>query len=486
MATTDLHLPVIDALHALAFVGDLSMGQPIDQSRRGARLAAWLATAMGFDDGIRDEAACVALLRWSGCTANAPEFAEALGDDVGGRRTMLSLGPLADALAFNEPLPPLAAAIHCEVAREIARMLGLSPGVQTALERVWESWDGSGRPRGLARDDVPAPVWLVAAAGDLEIFARVHGLPRALAHLAERAGRRYPAAAVDALRPQAAEWLAALDQPDAGPHTLPLQDTTTPLSLIADVLDLKLPWMTGLSRRVAATASACAAVLGLDAAQQQRLHRAGLIHGIGRTSVPNTVWDAPGPLGEADRERLRLVPYWTGRAAGRIGALRDEAEIASYVDERLDGSGAFRGVKAAAIDTEARVLAVALQWELLRTERPGRPAQSDERALDQLRAEVQAGRLDGAAVEALTGRPSSSAAAAAANAAPTGPAAGLLSARELEVLRRIGLGDSNKEAARRLDISPSTVRAHLENVFRKLECTTRAAATLKAMTLGLL
>jgi DNA-binding CsgD family transcriptional regulator len=242
--------------------------------------------------------------------------------------------------------------------------------------------------------------------------------------------------------------------------------------------------MTGLSRRVAASASACAAALGLDAAQQRRLHRAGLIHGIGRTSVPNTVWDASGPLGEADRERLRLVPYWTGRAAGRIGALRDEAEIASYVDERLDGSGAFRGVKAAAIATEARVLAVALQWELLRTERPGRPAFDDGEALALLRTEAAAGRLDGAAVEALGGRPSTPNAAPGTAPAPT--AATLLSARELEVLRRIGLGDSNKEAARRLDISPSTVRAHLENVFRKLDCSTRAAATLKAMTLGLL
>jgi DNA-binding NarL/FixJ family response regulator len=53
-------------------------------------------------------------------------------------------------------------------------------------------------------------------------------------------------------------------------------------------------------------------------------------------------------------------------------------------------------------------------------------------------------------------------------------------------LRRISLGESNKEVARVLAISPSTVRTHVESVFRKLECSTRAAATLKAFTLGLL
>nr|WP_307188739.1 LuxR C-terminal-related transcriptional regulator [Massilia sp. PDC64] len=62
----------------------------------------------------------------------------------------------------------------------------------------------------------------------------------------------------------------------------------------------------------------------------------------------------------------------------------------------------------------------------------------------------------------------------------------LLSDREIEVLRRISLGESNKEAARVMQISPSTVRTHVESIFRKLECSTRAAATLKALTLGLI
>ncbi|WP_456760636.1 response regulator transcription factor [Bradyrhizobium sp. USDA 4011] len=48
------------------------------------------------------------------------------------------------------------------------------------------------------------------------------------------------------------------------------------------------------------------------------------------------------------------------------------------------------------------------------------------------------------------------------------------------------LGASNKEVARDLDLSPSTVRTHVESVFRKLECSTRAAAALKASSMGLL
>jgi len=139
-------------------------------------------------------------------------------------------------------------------------------------------------------------------------------------------------------------------------------------------------------------------------------------------------------------------------------------------------------VKGAAIGTAERVLAAAVHWVLLHTGAPGRPALAAGEAEAQLRREAEQGRLDAAAVAALTGRES----VAAKTPAAEGEANALLSSREVEVLGRISLGESNKEAARTLGISPSTVRAHLENIFRKLGCTTRAAATLKAMTLGLL
>lgn len=66
------------------------------------------------------------------------------------------------------------------------------------------------------------------------------------------------------------------------------------------------------------------------------------------------------------------------------------------------------------------------------------------------------------------------------------PGAAVLSARECRVLLEISRGASNKQVARLLEISPSTVRTHVESIFRKLGCSTRAAATLKASTLGLI
>jgi DNA-binding CsgD family transcriptional regulator len=59
-----------------------------------------------------------------------------------------------------------------------------------------------------------------------------------------------------------------------------------------------------------------------------------------------------------------------------------------------------------------------------------------------------------------------------------------LTARETEVLRLVGRGLTNKQAARMLGVSVSTVRKHLENTYAKLEVGTRTAALARAFRAG--
>jgi two-component system, NarL family, nitrate/nitrite response regulator NarL len=60
----------------------------------------------------------------------------------------------------------------------------------------------------------------------------------------------------------------------------------------------------------------------------------------------------------------------------------------------------------------------------------------------------------------------------------TGPT---LTAREVEVLNAIADGLGNKAVARRLGISPHTVKFHIETLFRKLGARTRAEAVAKGL-----
>jgi len=61
-----------------------------------------------------------------------------------------------------------------------------------------------------------------------------------------------------------------------------------------------------------------------------------------------------------------------------------------------------------------------------------------------------------------------------------------LSIRQLEVLSLVGLGRSNKEIARELDIAERTVKAHATRIFEVLGATNRTQAVLTAQKLGLL
>ena len=124
------------------------------------------------------------------------------------------------------------------------------------------------------------------------------------------------------------------------------------------------------------------------------------MHSLGRSGVPNTIWDKRGTLSVAERERMQLYPYLTDRVLRR-GSLAQLADIASASQERLDGSGYPRGLAGAAIPMPARLLAAADLYQALCEARPHRPAIPPADAAEQLRGEARDGRIDGEAAEAV-------------------------------------------------------------------------------------
>jgi DNA-binding NarL/FixJ family response regulator len=60
-----------------------------------------------------------------------------------------------------------------------------------------------------------------------------------------------------------------------------------------------------------------------------------------------------------------------------------------------------------------------------------------------------------------------------------------LTAREVDVLRLLARGQTNRQIAQRLFLSPKTVSNHVEHIYAKLGVSSRAAATLFATQHGL-
>ena len=251
------------------------------------------------------------------------------------------------------------------------------------------------------------------------------------------------------------------------------------LLAIANFVDLKSPYSLGHSRAVADLAAAAGARLGLSEAELRTLRRAGLVHDFGRLGVSNAIWDKRGPLGAGEWERVRLHPYLTERMLEQSAVLAPLGAIAVQHRERLDGSGYPRGLTGAAISRPARILAAADAYQAMREPRPHRPSARPTRRPPSFAPTSRRGGSTRDAVEAVLG-----AAGHRVSRRREGPAG--LTAREVEVLRLLARGLSNKEIAKRLVISPKTAGNHIEHIYSKIGASTRARASLFAMQHGLL
>ena len=172
---------------------------------------------------------------------------------------------------------------------------------------------------------------------------------------------------------------------------------------------------------------------------------------------------------------MRLHPYYTERILARLKGIGQVGIIAAQHHERLDGSGYHRGLPATMLPMTARILAAADVYHALTEPRPHRAAQTTESAAAELRRQVRAGLLDDEAAHAVL-----IAAGHRLRSTHRAWVAGL-SDREIEVLRLVARGHSNRQMASLLSISAPTIHHQIQHIYAKIGVSTRAAVTLFAM-----
>jgi len=249
------------------------------------------------------------------------------------------------------------------------------------------------------------------------------------------------------------------------------------LAAMGNFADLISPYLAGHSAGVAELAAAAARRCGIDAVATTTLRRAGLVHDLGRVAIWARIWQKPGPLNADEWEQVRLHPYHTERVLSRSPFLSALCPVAGAHHERLDGSGYHRGASGAELTLPARVLAAADAYHAMTEPRAHRPAMPPGDAAEELAREAQAGRLDADAVTAVV--------EAAGQRAPRLERPAGLTEREAEVVTMLPRGLQTKQVARALGISVKTADRHVQNAYRKIGVSTRAAATLFAMEHGL-
>jgi HD-GYP domain-containing protein (c-di-GMP phosphodiesterase class II)/DNA-binding CsgD family transcriptional regulator len=502
-----------EVLAALSLAIDLGLGQPMEHMLRSALIATRLADQLELDERQRGTVFYANLVAWIGCHADSHELARWFGDDiafradsyrvdwsglpflrllathVGQDRGPLARGARAGAFLVNARghLSELIHS-HCSSAAALADRLGLGEDVRGALVCAFERWDGSGLPAGLRGEQIPVEMRVVHLAEVAEVHLRGGGAAAAVEMARARSGSQFDPAVVEVFERTADTvlaglldedvWTAALRQAPDSERTLGEQELDDLLTAMGDFVDLKCPFTIGHSRGVSALAAEAARDRGVGDADERLIRRAGLVHDLGRMGVPNTLWEKPGPLSEAEWERVRLHPYLTGRILRRVSGLEQVATVAAAHHERLDGSGYPLGVGGAGLAPLARLLAAADTYHALGEARPHRPAYDADESAEILRRQARESRLDAEAVEAVlhtAGHP-----VRRRTSYPAG-----LTGREVEVLRHVASGLSNRRIAELLSISEKTVRNHVEHIYAKTGVSNRTAAGLFALEHGI-
>jgi putative nucleotidyltransferase with HDIG domain len=244
-----------------------------------------------------------------------------------------------EALESPDGIGAQIAAVHCEVATMLAARLGLGPTVCGALRHAFERWDGRGLPDGLSGEAVPSPIRLAVVARDIEVLTRTRGLEEARDALRSRRGRAFDPHVVDVFLEHGARIVADIETHDVwnevmrcepgGPRWVPADRIDEALTAFADFADAKTPFTLGHSRGVAELAETAVRNLGLSSADATCVRRAGLLHDIGRSGVPNAIWERNGPLSVDQWERVRLHVYYTERILSRCECLDPISTIAA-------------------------------------------------------------------------------------------------------------------------------------------------------------
>jgi HD-GYP domain-containing protein (c-di-GMP phosphodiesterase class II) len=500
---------------SLSLAIDLGVGQPMEWVMRSCLLGIRLADALGMDELQQQEVFYITLLRHLGCTSTAATDADLFGNELGVAEMMTAdpdkmgdllrmmtrvigqdyhpikrMAMMARIMTMGTGLAEANHTAHCEVAQRLAATIGFHERIQQGVFQVYERWDGRGAPQQLKGDELYLSVRVCHVAQEAATFYMLGGIETAIQVTRERAGRLFDPAIVDTFcsaAPRLCEeldvgstWDKVLASEPGNPLYIISDEVDQALQAVADFTDFKSPFTRGHSRSVASVAESAARACGMNLSDQVALKHAAYLHDIGKVGITSAIWSKTSTLSEPEMERVRMHPYLTERIFARSPALSSLAVLGAIHHERIDGSGYPRGLQGSAMSAPAKLLAAANAYCALLEPRPHRTACTPEQAAETLKSAAQAHQLDRTCV----------------NAVLTAEGHGIretqhiypadLTAREVEVLRLIARGLSNREVAKQLVISAKTVDNHIQNIYSKINVSTRAGATLFSMQNGIL
>ncbi len=156
------------------------------------------------------------------------------------------------------------------------------------------------------------------------------------------------------------------------------------IKVVAQTVEIKDPYTAGHQHRGADLAVTLAREKGLANDQIEGIHLAGMIHDLGKISIPAEILSTPRPLNAIEFQLIKTHPQTGYNILKDIDFPWPIALIILQHHERMNGSGYPNGLKGKEILLEARILAVADVVEAIASHRPYRPALGMDDALEEI------------------------------------------------------------------------------------------------------
>jgi HD-GYP domain-containing protein (c-di-GMP phosphodiesterase class II) len=137
------------------------------------------------------------------------------------------------------------------------------------------------------------------------------------------------------------------------------------------------------AQRAACYAGLMGSAMGLRGAQLMALEVGGLLHDLGKLSIPHSILEKSSSLDDNEWDVVRQHP-----AAGHaelVGRLDESSlDVVLYHHERFDGHGYPRGLKGTDIPVVARIFCIADAFDAMTSDRPSRKPLSLQEARDEI------------------------------------------------------------------------------------------------------
>jgi response regulator RpfG family c-di-GMP phosphodiesterase len=147
------------------------------------------------------------------------------------------------------------------------------------------------------------------------------------------------------------------------------------------------PYTSGHSERVAELCQSVASKMGLSRKEMRQLQAAALLHDLGRVNIPKEILFKPGALTANEKDEVRQHLTAAAEMLRPSASLNGALPVIESQKERYGGGGYPKNLKGEEIPIGARILAVADAYDAMTSDRPHRPAMTEEEATETIKKE---------------------------------------------------------------------------------------------------